>query len=144
MAATSALKKIPTASVLGTLSERALKDADHRVRINALRALSAFEYNAIKATAFAALRDANSNVVIAAATLIDDLAIAPEEQHILQVGLEHNHPRIRASLLGTALSLTENKADIIDKIRQQYLESRDPYYKADLLTSLGHALDAHV
>ncbi|ELR69770.1 peptidyl-prolyl cis-trans isomerase B [Fulvivirga imtechensis AK7] len=141
MAAIMALRKVPSFPALKTLSHSALSDNDYRVRANSLRGLATFDFDAIKFFAFKALSDSNINVAIAAAELIDSKAIPDPE--VLEQAEKQNHPRVKASLYGTALRLAVDKDEVIKKIRQEYEESEDPYFKAGLLSALGHSIKSH-
>lgn len=141
MAAIMALRKIPSFPVLKTLSHSATSDNDYRVRVNSLRGLATFDYDAIRVFAIKALNDSNVNVAIAAAELIDAKAVSGPET--LEQAEAQKNPRVKASLYGTALRLALDKDVIVEKIKALYEESEDPYVKAGLLSALGNSINAH-
>lgn len=143
MAAAAALQKIPTDPARKTLMALASSDTDYRVRINALRALAVFDFDEIHSTVFTSLNDENINVAIAASSLIEAKATAPDELFITEAALKADNSRVKAALLGAALKLTEDKSPLIERIKLLYKESDDPYYKADLLSALANSVQAY-
>ncbi|UII33871.1 peptidylprolyl isomerase [Fulvivirga ulvae] len=140
MAATSALRNIQTELVRKTLAELASKDGDYRVRINALRALAAFDFNSISSILYKCLKDENLHVAITAAGIIDASTPSDNGALVTEMALNADRSKIKALLLGTALRLAEGKTDLMERIKLLYEESNDPYFKADLLSALANAL----
>lgn len=116
-----------------------VKDSDYRVRVNALRALSKFDFDGIKITVFESLNDENVNVGITAAGIVASKATEADFEAINSLTKQGLPGRINATLLGTALKLAGDKQTIIDVIVKAYNETSSTYYKADLLSALGNS-----
>lgn len=143
MAAATALRNIQSETAINTLRVLAKKDADYRVRVNALRALSAFNFDQANTVVYESLGDETLHVAITAAGIIDAQATADDEPLITETALAADSSKVKAMLLGTALRLVEDKAPLVERIKLLFTESNDPYFKADMLTALSNALIAY-
>ncbi|MBL6446136.1 peptidylprolyl isomerase [Fulvivirga sp. 29W222] len=140
MAVATALRNIPTEKTRNTLAKLAGKDLDYRVRVNALRSLTAFDFEKINSVVFESLNDTNINVAITAAGIIEAKASNKDQDLITENALKAHSLKIKTMLLGTALKLADDKAPLVDSIKQMYNGSHNSYFKADLLSALGNAL----
>ncbi len=136
MAAALSLGKIPSDTVLHTLTTIIDKDPDHRVIINAVRALKSFPLASAKATLFKCLQHKNANVGVAASEVIRD--IVPASMWI-DVANEMNRVgqwRMVANLYQGVLRSSRSR-EIAEEIRSAYNAATDPYHRAALLGSLS-------
>lgn len=139
-AATSALRRTPSAAVQATLKEILKTDADYRVRISAARALQAFPVADVKADLFGALNDSNINVAIAASEVILALA-TPAEANEAAALAKTSLNRVRGNLYQASLAGSEN-AEQVSQIKELYQSESNPYGKAALLTALSKSKEA--
>lgn len=139
MACALALKNAPGQPSLEALSENLVLDPDYRVRINALRALAVYDYNQISDVLKNSLIDENINVAITAADVLTNTATKEDVDTIIEIALNTENTRVQSTLLGAALTLSDDKNDMIEKIKGLYEQSENPYYKAGLLTALGES-----
>ncbi len=143
----SAFVRMSSALALGNAVEQKslqalksiVKDTDYRVRVNALRSLSKFEFNDIKTVLFEALIDENANVGITAADIISNKASLEDIESITSFTGKNLAGRINATLLGTSLRLVDDKQPLIKTITDEYNTTTSHYYKADLLSALGNS-----
>jgi cyclophilin family peptidyl-prolyl cis-trans isomerase/HEAT repeat protein len=138
MAATSALRKIKTATSIDALTKILNAESDYRVRINAVRALQAFPVSDAKNYLFNALRDSNIHVAIASAEAIRAVATQHEIQNLIAQARASSHWRIQGSLYEAALAVSNSK-EISEEVFSVYHETENPYAKAALLTALGQS-----
>ncbi|UII28165.1 peptidylprolyl isomerase [Fulvivirga maritima] len=143
MALAAALKNITTKDVVELLSKEIIGDNDYRVKVNALRVLYNYDYEDIKVALYNGLTDKNVNVAITAADLIYEKADSSDEVYITEAALKAANWRVKATLLGTALKITDSKSDIFRQIKEQYESSDNPYFKAALLTALSDYLKGY-
>jgi len=139
MAAMAALAKINTPSALQTIMLRGLNDQDYRVRINAIRALSSFDFNYVAEEIYKALDDENINVAITAADLIKSKST--DTDRILDLADSNKNFRVKSTLYGAALTSAKNKEEISTKIKQAYENATNAYYQAGLLQALSSDLN---
>ncbi len=142
MAAVYALRKIPGASTFQFLSQRVSGDPSHRVRINALRALEAFDVNQCFPVLTAALHDENVNVALQAAEVINaHRKLTARWQQIAGLAREADRWQVRAMLFKSALALS-NDDQLRAEIVMRYRQAADPWHKAMLLEAMGTSLRA--
>ncbi|OWP61743.1 hypothetical protein CDA63_17735 [Hymenobacter amundsenii] len=138
-AAASALSKAATnPTVPATLAGLARRDPDYRVRLSALRSMTAPMYAPVKEAAWAALTDANAQVALTAAEFF--LAHATNEPGAVLLEKAQALPqwRVRATLLAAALHQGgPNKAAIRRAVEERYAASANVYEKGYLLKALG-------
>ncbi|MBL3654630.1 peptidylprolyl isomerase [Fulvivirga sediminis] len=143
MALASALKNLNSKAVIELLSKEIIGDNDYRVKVNSLKALYNYEYEEIKVALYNALTDKNVNVAITAADIIYEKADSSDEIYITEAALKATNWRVKAILLGSALKITNSKSEIFRQIKEQYESSKNPYFKAALLTSLSDYLKGY-
>ncbi|MEO1049674.1 MAG: peptidylprolyl isomerase [Bacteroidota bacterium] len=143
MAATLALGKVPTEQTQKALTESIVKDADYRVRINALRALSAFDAAEVNQAVWPMLQDENINVGIAATTWLDRKLSANEVDDLTKHAEQIQNWRIKSSLWATAMKLEPEQTTLQETIQKRYNDSDNPYEKAALLTALSASPSAY-
>lgn len=136
MAGASALRKIRSNPARAALVMAATGDADHRVRINAVKALGDFPFVQTQEVLFNALHDPVTNVSIAAAEAIQSGATEQFAQEILREARAATNWRVQALLYQCAGWLL-NGSDINDEIIQLYQRSANRYRKAWLLPALS-------
>lgn len=131
----SALGKIQSPSAMQVLAEKGLNDVDYRVRINAIRALNAANFEQIENRIYSALSDENINVAITAANFIK--AKGNNADSMLAYAEKHTSPRVKALLYGAALANTTNENEVTPQIKVAYEGTTDPYFRGNLLVALG-------
>lgn len=136
MAASSALRKINTQTSLEALKKIASQDKDYRVRANAVRALQTFPIRDTKQSLFAALKDSNQHVGVAASEVIKAVATKDEFQELVPLARDAGRWRIQGNLFEAVLAISNNK-EITEEIFKLYDTVENPYGKAALLTALG-------
>ncbi len=112
---------------------------DYRLRINALRSLSAFDYEKVRDIYFKALNDTNVNVAIRASQFFIDAGIHGNVQLYLQKAKQINNWRVRANMFLAANRYADKqtKPEISKIIIDKYQTSGNNYEKAWLLKALG-------
>jgi cyclophilin family peptidyl-prolyl cis-trans isomerase/HEAT repeat protein len=136
MACASALRKLKTAEAEKTLQHVLREDADYRVRVNAVRALSTYpnSFNLI----YEGLNDANLAVQIATSEVI---SAASKKEHFLilvQAAKRATNWRVQANLYDAALGVSNSKG-LVEEIIRVYQQAENAYVKAGLLQALGQA-----
>lgn len=138
MAAASALRKIRTDAARTALAMAANGDADHRVRINALKSLGDFPFIQTQEVLFHALHDPATNVSIAAAEAIQSGATEQFAHEVLHEARAATNWRVQALLYQCAGWLLGG-SDINEEIIKLFRESANCYRKAWLLPALNGA-----
>ncbi|MCF6242546.1 MAG: peptidylprolyl isomerase [Bacteroidales bacterium] len=112
---------------------------DYRLRINALRSLSAFDYEKVRDIYFTALYDKNVNVAIRASEYFIDAGISDNVDLYLQKAKQINNWRVSANLFLAANRYAgeQVKQKISKIIIEKYQASGNNYEKAWLLKALG-------
>ncbi|MBC3540064.1 peptidylprolyl isomerase [Rufibacter sediminis] len=138
MAAALALSKMTdTAGVAPVVNAIFRKEADYRVRINAVRALYQLPYAAVQAAAWNALSDKHPHVALSAAEYLTAKAPAEEANRLLEAANKQKDWRVRATLFGAALASATQKQTVGQQIQQRFAAAKNPYEKAALLTALS-------
>lgn len=137
MAAVLALGKIPSDTTLLALKNVIKNDSDHRVVINAVRALRSFQYDQIKNYLYESLRHDDVHVGVVASEVV--IETIPEDAWIEVSSLTNTVKswRTQANLYEAALKAGKNR-DLAREIRERYSESANPYQRAALLGALKH------
>ncbi|HEX8656347.1 MAG TPA: HEAT repeat domain-containing protein, partial [Hymenobacter sp.] len=133
----------PATGPAAVLAQLATKDADYRVRLSALRALSfgAATYSASRAAVFSALKNDQALVALTAAEWL--LAHAQGESGatlaVLADGNKQASPRVRAALLQAAVHHANAAArpSLTETIRKRYSAAPTVYEKGFLLQALA-------
>ncbi|SHJ09740.1 Peptidyl-prolyl cis-trans isomerase (rotamase)-cyclophilin family [Hymenobacter daecheongensis DSM 21074] len=137
-AAASLSKAAQAATVPATLVTLIRRDPDYRVRLSALRAVSAAQYAPLKEAAWEALTDAHEQVALTAAEFFLAHAKGEPGAGLLEKANKLTPWRVRATLLAAALRQGgEQQAAIRTAVQQRYLAAADPYEKGYLLKALG-------
>ena len=125
-------------NVPATLTTLARRDPDYRVRVSALRAMTAPMYAPVKEAAWAALTDDNAQVALTAAEFF--LAHAANEPGavLLEKAQSLSEWRVRATLLAAALHQAgPGQAAIRRAVQERYAASASVYEQGYLLKALG-------
>lgn len=136
MAAASALRKLHADIGMNALLDAAHGDADHRVRINALKALGGFPFIQTREALFKALHDTCVNVSVAAAEAIQSAATEPFAKEVLSEARAAANWRVQA-LLYQAAGWLSGGSEINDEIVRLYRASASDYQRAWLLPALS-------
>lgn len=142
MTAVLALRKVTTDTVLSFLSTMALKDADYRVRVNAVRALQRFPFEKTKSTLTEALADKHVNVGIAASEVILATITKEHGTEIASLAKTKSYWRIKANLYEAALKVTDHK-ELSEEVVRVAQQTVSPYGKAAYITALQQSLMQH-
>ncbi|MEN8118999.1 MAG: peptidylprolyl isomerase [Bacteroidota bacterium] len=110
---------------------------DYRLRINALRSLSVFEYKLVNETYFLALYDSSVNVAIRASEYFLQNGQNSDTNEYYNHSNKMNNWRVVANLLTAALKYSDDKERFSEAIKNNYLRSQNNYEKAWLLKALG-------
>lgn len=112
---------------------------DYRLRINALRSLSAFDYEKVRDIYFSGLKDNNINVAIRASEYFNDAGNPDNVALYLQKSKQINNWRVSANMFQAANRYAdkETKQNISQIIIKKYQTSENNYEKAWLLKALG-------
>lgn len=136
MAATAALRKIATSSVLNTLQHIYTNDADYRVRVNAIRALQAFPFSDSKNYLVQALQDSSIQVGITAAEVLRSVVTKDDWKELVPLARAASNWRIQGILLEAILTVSNDK-EVAEEVTRLYTTQENPYAKAALLSALG-------
>lgn len=143
MALAQALSQLKSGSATTTLLRLLQKDADYRVRINALRALSGAGFKQVQQAVYQVLDDRQVQLALAAADFL--LAQAPpgEAENLFRRGRQAPNWRVRATLLAAALQRSPDKSRVRRHIEELYHQSGNLYEKGALLSALGQDVMAY-
>ncbi|TGE15575.1 peptidylprolyl isomerase [Hymenobacter elongatus] len=138
-AAAAALSKASqSTTVPGVLATLVRRDPDYRVRISALRAMTAAQYAPVKEAAWDALTDTHEHVALTAAEFFLNNAGGEPGLQFLEKANKLTAWRPRATLLAAALKLGGPDQNAIRAaIQERYRAATDPYEKGYLLKALG-------
>jgi cyclophilin family peptidyl-prolyl cis-trans isomerase/HEAT repeat protein len=142
MASTQALAKLKDKQSFVALLGLA-NASDYRVRINAIRALGGYDYTTIKSVLEKSLSDKNINVAITVADQIEASASIKDLPDIKSLLNKDLNWRVKGTLYGIILRLSEKKQEVISEITTAYSNTNDDYYKAGLIRALGNSILAH-
>ncbi|RLD75922.1 MAG: hypothetical protein DRJ07_17220 [Bacteroidetes bacterium] len=110
---------------------------DYRLRINALRALSGFEYNQVNETYFLALYDSSVNVAISASEYFLQNGQNSDANEYYNHSNKVNNWRVLANLLTSAIKYSDDKKRFSEIVVSKYKTALNNYEKAWLLKALG-------
>jgi cyclophilin family peptidyl-prolyl cis-trans isomerase/HEAT repeat protein len=133
MAFSKAINKESLAFLTKILSD----DIDYRIKINAMRSLSAFSYNEANELMFNLLNDSNVNVGIQASEYFMNKGIKQDALRYFKKAKTTMNWRVRTNLLNSAIHYSAQKTDIAATIISFYNASKNSYEKASLLRALG-------
>ncbi|MEX2235669.1 MAG: peptidylprolyl isomerase [Cyclobacteriaceae bacterium] len=140
MAAALSLGKIPSDSSLATLKNIIKTDADARVIVNSIRALSSFPYHQTKHYLYEALNHKDASVGIAASQIILETIAAEDWVEVSSLTNQAKNWRVQANLYEAALKAGKNEA-LAEEIKNKSADTKDPYQRAALLSCLKHFPD---
>ncbi|MCP4216298.1 MAG: hypothetical protein GY765_16740 [bacterium] len=144
------LGKAATPEALTYLDTLLKGEDDYRVKVNALRALSGFEYQKAKEPVIAALPATNHNVATAAAEWFKNGGNAEDARMYFDTAKGLTRWRIRTTMLSAALKYAPKENNklrkiIRDFINAAYKKSINDYEKAWLLEALQYGdYDDHI
>ena len=146
MAMTGALGKITKPEILDRLRLILKDENDYRIKINAIRALSGFEYKKIKDMVLILAQDPNVNISIAAAEFLLANGNETDAAVYFDTARDNPHWRSRATLLAAAMKYAgkEDKAlkqKISAAVIRFYKKAQNDYEKAGLLAALAYDID---
>lgn len=139
MAAVFALRKCVSDSSRIFLQEKAVADPDHRVRVNAVRALQSFPFDQTKKILIKTLDDPQVNVGITASEVIKAVITKDTWKEIAALAKQTKNWRVQANLYEAALSVSDHK-ELAEEIADIVEGSVNTYQKAALLTALQHSV----
>lgn len=139
--ATSALRKVESATVLEKLKKILKTDTDYRVRISAAKSLQGFPIADAKLNLYEALNDSNINVAVAASEVILANATAAEAREIASLAKAATQIRVRGNLYQASLTGLDSP-ELVSLIVELYKSEPNPYGRAALLTALGKSKEA--
>lgn len=132
MAATASLRKVDFSLAVSTLVKILSQEKDYRVRVNAVRIIASKADLEYENLVLQSLRDQNENVIIAAAEALKNDFSKTDE--VLSVIRSSKNFRIQATLFKKMLA--QNPA-LSSEIREAYLQSKNDYQRAGLLSALS-------
>jgi len=135
MAAASGLWRLRNEEAFKALSDILRSDRDHRVRINAIKALHVYPPEKSKDLFLLALKDKDVNVAIAASEVIKSNVNGNSEDWMKTVSPKMNW-RVRANLYEATLSIDTDNT-LIDEVKKNYGISANEYEKAAFLKALS-------
>jgi cyclophilin family peptidyl-prolyl cis-trans isomerase/HEAT repeat protein len=143
MASAQALAKVKSAEATASLLHLGQHDTDYRVRINALKALSATDFSLIKKVVYQALNDPQVYTALAAAELLLAQAPAAEAENLFARAQQAANWRVRAMLLAAALKGSPDKGQVRAYVERLYQKSNNLYEKGALLAALSQDVEAY-
>jgi len=138
-AVAAALGKAATdSSVPGVLASLARRDPDYRVRLSAIRSMTAAMYAPVKEAVWAALTDKNDQVALTAAEFYLANAKGEPGTIFLEKANQLTSWRVRATLLAAALKYGgPMRGAIRTAVQQRYTASANVYEKGYLLKAMA-------
>jgi cyclophilin family peptidyl-prolyl cis-trans isomerase len=137
MNAAFALRRVKDEDVMFALQKASADDADHRVRVNAIRSLQAFPLDKINPSLRRALTDSMTNVAVAASEVIENMASAGIGQDIHTVIPVVTNCRVRSNLFATAAKISPSKQRT-DEIAGNASSCGSSYEKAFMIRALQY------
>jgi cyclophilin family peptidyl-prolyl cis-trans isomerase/HEAT repeat protein len=141
MAATSALRKIKSDESLTAIQEILKSEKDYRVRVNAARALAAFDFEQTKGTLFSLACDKQIPVAVAASEVIRNNATPETWFEVSNLTAKATHWQVLANAQEGALKAGQTQ-EVAEEIYASFANTRSPYEKAAWLTALKNYLPA--
>lgn len=136
MATASALRKTDAETALNALSKAAARDADYRVRVNAVKSLGTFPFLRTREVLFKALHDPAVNVAIAAAEVVQSVVTEAFAQDVLHEAQISANWRVQA-LLYQGANWVAKDSELNQEITTLYKSSSNSYQKSWLLSALN-------
>jgi cyclophilin family peptidyl-prolyl cis-trans isomerase/HEAT repeat protein len=142
MALALAMEKVKSRSAMDSLISLWQKEADYRVRCNIARALGAFEYEAVQATAILGLKDSNAHVAFSAARFFTENGIPQDALFYWRLAKDSLHWNAQLQMYAAAQRhLPPNQEETRNKInwevRQRFLNGVSAAQKVAALRALA-------
>ena len=132
-----ALKHVRSKKSTDLLHSILNSDADYRVKVAALTALSTFKYNTVKKYFFEMILNPNSNISTIASNYFIDNGTTADATKYFSYSKKHTSWQARSNLLTAALKFSSDKNKIAQSIISGYKVAENKYEKAALLYSLS-------
>ncbi len=141
MAAAAGLKHVAPSSSIETIEKIISQEVDYRVRVNAVRSLATFPFDATKNVLFNALKDTSVNVSVASAEIIRQTLTKPHYKETLLLAKAIQNWRVQAILFESvmAFATSSEQQEITNDVRKIYSSSENNYQKAALLQVLAQS-----
>ena len=110
---------------------------DYRLRVNALRSLSVFDYKLVNETIFLALYDSSVNVAIRASEYFLDNGKSTDANEYYNHSNKMNSWRVATNLITAAIKYSDHTERFSEIIIEKFKLSQNNYEKAWLLKALG-------
>lgn len=134
---TLALRHIKHAESIAVISRIFADDYDYRIKLSALTALSAFEYNKVKQLVFPLLKNMSHHVAAKASEYFLNNGKEEDLQQFITLGKDPSlYWQVRANLLQAALKLTTAKKELTELIISNYENEPQIYRKAFWIRTL--------
>lgn len=140
MALAMGLAKVKSSSALDALKQAYPSEKDDRIRFNILRALSAFDYEKSKETAFKALRDADDQVATKAASFFVEKGNTKDAPTYWALAKDSTLAwPVQVTLFQATLRyISQNYLDAANfELRQRFFQATTPYQRAFVLQALA-------
>ncbi len=111
--------------------------SDYRIKVNAIKSLSSFDYDKVKDLMFNSLDNQNVNISIQASEYFLIHGLHKDALNYFAFAKPDKNWRVRSNLLCAALKFSENKDKISQAIISAFKVSKNIYEKASLLKALG-------
>jgi cyclophilin family peptidyl-prolyl cis-trans isomerase/HEAT repeat protein len=139
----SALSNNNSQATLTFLKDVLSKEFDYRLKVNAIRALTKFDYKNASELVFEALNETNVNVAVQASEYFLSNGKQYDVTNYIKKAKEPNNWRVKADLLAAALKFTNQKQTVSKLIIDIYSKSSNIYEKANLLAALGSDVNSY-
>jgi cyclophilin family peptidyl-prolyl cis-trans isomerase/HEAT repeat protein len=133
----ASLAKSNTSESFEFLNQLIAGKSDYRIKVNAIKALSNFQYATVHKPIANMLNDSNSNIAVQASEYFLHKGIRQDAEWYLNLAKNTSNWRARANLLSTAIRLSKQKSAASKFVKESYLISTNVYEKANLLKALG-------
>ncbi len=142
MALAVAVGKIQSEDALNTLLAQFRQESDYRVKCNLLRAFTNYEYEAVKETAIAGLKDTSAHVAMRSAQFFLENGNATDATTYWLMAKDSLPTQVQLTLYQAANrhlfnGQVEARDAINSELRNRFRRSNDPYEKASCLIALA-------
>lgn len=111
---------------------------DFRIKVNAIRGMYGFDYEAVKEMIFPRLHDDNAHISRTAAEYLLNNGKESDAKRYFEKAVDINYWQSSAILYGAAIKHAENKSGFIKKAKKRYEQTNDKYEKALLLRAISY------
>lgn len=133
----AAFSKTNSTEAILFLQDIANSTCDYRIKVNAIKSLSNFEYSLVNEIIFSALSDSSNNLAIQASEYFLNKGISKDSDKYLKFAKYVKNWRVRANLYASALRISEDKSKVSNIIILALKTTNDIYEKANLLRALS-------